>query len=191
MASPDSLELLEPKDRAEWRAWLVEHHATSPGVRLAIGKKGNPVTALTYEDAVEEALCFGWIDSMARRLDEHRYTGAMTPRRPGSVWAKSNKERVARLSAAGLMMPAGQAAVDRARADGSWDILSDADDLIEPDDLSRELHAHPGARAGFDSLAVSARRMALFWIASAKRPETRARRIAETVSAAADGRPPR
>jgi uncharacterized protein YdeI (YjbR/CyaY-like superfamily) len=191
MASPDSLELLEPKDRAEWRAWLVVHHATSRGVRLAIGKKGNPVTALTYEDAVEEALCFGWIDSMARRLDEHRYTGVMTPRRPGSAWAKSNKERVARLSAAGLMMPAGQTAVDRAQADGSWDILTDADDLIEPDDLSRELRAHPGARAGFDSLTVSARRMALFWIASAKRPGTRARRIAETVSAAAEGRAPR
>lgn len=191
MAAGDSLPLLEPKDRAAWRAWLAEHHATSSGVRLAIGKKGNRVTSLGYEDAVEEALCFGWIDSTARRLDADRYTGVMTPRRPGSVWAKSNKERVARLAESDLMMPAGLAVVERAKADGSWDLLTDADNLVMPDDLARALAAHAGARDGFERLPVSARQMALYWIGSAKRPETRARRISETVAAAAEGRAPR
>lgn len=191
MTASDALPLLELGSRAEWRAWLAEHHATSPGVRLAIGKKGNRVTTLSYVDAVEEALCFGWIDSTARRLDADRYTGVMSPRRTGSVWARSNKERVARLTEAGLMEPAGLATVERAKADGSWDLLTNAEDLVIPPDLRDALAARPGAPEGFDSLPRSAQSTALYWITSAKRSETRARRIAETVAAAAEGRPPR
>jgi uncharacterized protein YdeI (YjbR/CyaY-like superfamily) len=183
--------LLEPGSRAELRAWLADNHATSPGVMLAVGKKGGRVTSLSYDDAVEEGLCFGWIDSTARRLDEERYTVSFTPRRPRSIWSKRNKQRVERMEGLGLMTPAGRAAVDRARADGSWDLASDAEDLKMPEDLGAALAAGPGAEAGFAALPASARQMALYWVGSAKRAETRTKRIAETVRAAVDGRAPR
>jgi uncharacterized protein YdeI (YjbR/CyaY-like superfamily) len=190
MTGREPAPLVEPASRAEWRAWLEAHHDTSAGVRLAIGKKGTAVTSLTYDDAVEEALCFGWIDGTARRLDEDRYTILATPRRPGSTWAASNKARVERLAAQGLMTPAGWAAVDRAKADGSWDMLTDVEALVIPEDLAAALDAIPGTRDRFDALPASARKMALWRIVSAKRHETRAKRIAETTAAAAEGRAP-
>lgn len=185
MASPPR-PLLEPSSRAELRSWLAENHATSAGVELAVGKKGNTVTALTYDDAVEEGLAFGWIDSVAHRLDEHRYTVRFTPRRRGSIWAKTNHARVARLTAAGLMTPAGMAVVEAAQADGSWTLLSDAEDLVIPADLADALSV-AGASALFSALPAPQQSEALYRIASAKRPETRAKRIAEAVSAAHDG----
>jgi uncharacterized protein YdeI (YjbR/CyaY-like superfamily) len=191
MTAVRDLPLLEPASRAELRAWLEANHATSKGVRLAIGKKGNRVTSLTYDDAVEEALCFGWIDSTAHRLDADRYTGAFTPRKPRSVWARTNKVRVERLERLGLMTPAGRAVIEVAKADGSWDLLNDVDDLVVPDDLASLLAASPPAKKSFEALPASGKRMALYWIASAKRPETRAARVAETVRAAAEGRAPR
>jgi uncharacterized protein YdeI (YjbR/CyaY-like superfamily) len=179
---PD-LPLLEVPGRAELRAWLEQHAATSPGVRLAIGKKGNAVTTLSYEDAVEEGVAFGWIDSTAGRLDADRFTVLFTPRKPGSMWAKSNKDRVERLTAAGLMAPRGMAAVSAAKADGSWDLLSAIDDLVVPPDLATGLAAEPDAAAAFEARSASERRMALYWIASAKRAETPARRVSGVVSA--------
>lgn len=183
--------LLEVRDRAELRAWLEANHATSRGVRLAIGKKGSAVTSLTYEDAVQEALCYGWIDATTRKLDDARFSVLFTPRRRGSIWARSNKDRVDSLIAQGLMTPAGLDAIERAKADGSWDILTDVDHLVVPADLAAALAAGDGAEEGFARLSGSAQRMALYWVVSAKRPETRARRVAETVAAAAEGRPPR
>ena len=182
----EPLPLLTPASRAELRAWLAENHATSPGVDLAVGKKGNTVTALTYDDAVEEGLAFGWIDSVAHRLDADRYTVRFTPRRRGSIWAKSNLARVARLTAAGLMTPAGMAVVEAAQADGSWTLLSDAENLVIPPDLAASLSA-AGASAGFAALPASQQSEALYRIGSAKRPETRERRIAETVEMALRG----
>lgn len=172
--------LVEPAGRAEWRAWLAAHHADSQGVTLAVGKKGASVTTLTYDDAVEEALCFGWIDSTTRALDADRYTILVTPRKRGSVWARSNKERVKRLTAAGLMTPAGQAAIDAAKADGSWTILDEVEAGIVPHDLADALDA-AGVAERFAALTPSVQKMALYRIASAKRPDTRAKRIAETV----------
>jgi len=187
----DDLELVEPASRAAWRSWLAQHHATSSGVWLAIGKKGNSVTTLTYNDAVEEALCFGWIDSVVRRLDADRFMQLVTPRKPRSIWARSNKERVERLTAAGLITPAGLAVIERAKADGSWTTLDDVEAMIVPEDLAVALCEVSGAAEGFSALGASARKMALYWIAEAKRPETRAKRIEQTVTAAADGRSPR
>ncbi len=184
----ENLELLEPSTREQWSAWLAANHAASKGVRLAIGKKGNPVSTLYYEDAVLEALRYGWIDSTTQKLDEHRYQVLMTPRKPTSVWSVSNKERVERLTAAGLMEPPGQAAVDAAVANGSWNSLDEIDALTVPPELAAALDETPGAAAFFAGLSDSAKRQALYWIGSAKRPETRANRIAEVVSAAADGR---
>jgi uncharacterized protein YdeI (YjbR/CyaY-like superfamily) len=184
------LPLLAVADRAELRAWLESNHASSPGVNLAIGKKGGHTTALTYDDAVEEALCFGWIDSTARRLDDDRFTVLFTPRKPGGTWARTNKARVERLIAEGQMTPAGIAVIEAAKADGSWMALEDAENLVMPDDLAIALE-RAGVRKRFDALAVSARQMALYWISTAKRDATRAERVSATVSAACEGRGPR
>jgi uncharacterized protein YdeI (YjbR/CyaY-like superfamily) len=180
--------LLEIADRAELRAWLEANHATSTGVRIAITKKGGTVTALTYDDAVEEALSFGWIDGTAGTLDEERYTVGLTPRKPRSNWARSNKTRVEKLIAAGLMTPAGMAAIERAKADGSWGTLNDVEALVMPDDLAEALAADPAAQAFWDTLPASARKMAFYHIGDAKRPETRAKRIEKVVAAAREGR---
>ena len=185
------LPLLEPADRAQWRGWLEQNHTTSQGVWLAIGKKGNPVTALSYEEAVREALAFGWIDSVVNRLDEHRFKQLFTPRRPSSVWALSNKRRVEELVEQGLMRPAGMAVIEAAKADGSWYSLDDVESLTVPDDLAEALAADPRASRNFGAFAPSARKMILYWIAEAKRPETRVDRIEQTVRSAREGRPVR
>jgi uncharacterized protein YdeI (YjbR/CyaY-like superfamily) len=185
------LQLVEVKDRARWRKWLEKNHSVSPGIWLAIGKKGNAVSDLRYEEAIEEALAFGWIDGMAGRVDADRYKLLVTPRKPGSGWARTNKKRVERLLAEGRMTPAGLAAVELARENGSWTMLDDVEALVEPTDLTAALDADPGARQGWDALGASPRKMALYWIATAKRPETRADRIEQTVAAAAEGRAPR
>ena len=121
MSEPDHSEILRPRDRAEWRAWLERHHAEERTVWVAIAKKGSTRPGVTYDEAVEEALAFGWIDGQARSLDEDAYIQRMSPRRPKSGWAPSNRARVARLTAEGRMAPAGLAAVEEAKADGWWD----------------------------------------------------------------------
>ena len=184
----DSLPLLEVANRAELRAWLETNHATSPGVRLAVGKKGNATTALTYDDAVEEALCFGWIDSTTTRLDADRFAIFFGPRKRGGTWARSNKVRVERLIAEGLMRPAGLAAIEAAKADGSWNSIDHVEDMVMPDDLAAALAADPDAQRFWDALPPGQRKLAFHWIGSAKRAETRERRVAETVRAAAEGR---
>lgn len=191
MAGRDDLPLLEPANRRELRAWLAENHASARGVWVAIGKKGTDATELRYDAAVEEALCFGWIDSVAGSLDDARYKQLLTPRKARSMWSASNKKRVAGLIAEGCMAPAGLAAIEAAKANGSWNTLDEIDALVVPDDVREALAAEPGALEGFEGLTESRRKMALFWIASAKRPETRARRLAETVAAAAAGKAPR
>lgn len=195
MTQAPHLDLVEPGDRVAWRAWLETNHAGSPGVWLAVGKKGNTRTALTYEEAVEEAVCFGWIDSTTQRLDAARYKQLFTPRKSSSTWSKSNKARVERLIAKGLMTPAGFAAVENAKANGSWNLLDDVDDLIVPDDLAAALEADPQAARHFAAFPDSARKLYLYWIGNAKRPETRARRIAQTVRLVKQGirapQPPR
>ena len=180
------LPLLEPADRAAWRSWLHGNHAASPGVWLAVGKKTGTATALRYEDAVQEALCFGWIDSVARRLDEGRFLQLMTPRKPGSGWAPSNKDRVQRLGGAGLLAPAGLAAIQRAKSDGSWTLLDDVEALVVPDDLAAALAAAPSGERAFAALPVSLRKQELYAITTAKRAETRAKRISATVARAVE-----
>jgi len=184
------LEFVEVPDRAAWRAWLERNHDTSPGIWLGVGKKGGTATTLSYDEAVEEALSFGWIDSTVNRLDEHRFKQLFTRRRPGSTWSPSNKVRVERLIAEGRMTPAGLAPIEAAKADGTWTLLDDVEALVIPDDLASALAENPRADAGFSALNPSAQKMALYWVLSAKRPQTRAARIAATVSAAVGGRSP-
>ena len=134
---------------------------------------------------MEEALCFGWIDGTVNQLDDARFKQHLTPRKRGSIWARSNKERVARLAEQGLLAPAGIAAIESARADGSWTLLDDVDALLIPDDLAVALAGQPATERAFAGMSPSERKMALYGIASAKRPATRAKRIAETVAGAA------
>jgi uncharacterized protein YdeI (YjbR/CyaY-like superfamily) len=189
MGQGKALPLLELPDRAALRAWLSTNHATSQGVHLAVANKSSVATRLTYEDAILEALSFGWIDSTSHALDAGRHTVMFVPRRPGGTWARTNKARVAELIEDGLMTPAGLAAIEAAKADGSWTRLDDVEDLAVPDDLAAALAAGSGAAEAWDTMTESRRRMSLYRIASAKRPETRARRIAEVVRAAGEGRP--
>ena len=130
-------------------------------------------------------MCFGWINSKVVKLDAGRTLQWFSPRRPRGTWARTNKERVERLTAAGLMMPAGLAVIEEAKRNGTWTLLDDVDELIVPDDLAAALEAAPPARANWDAFSPSARKAILFWIVQAKRPETRARRIADTARLAA------
>lgn len=183
-------ELVHADTREAWRAWLAEHHTDSTGAWLVMWRAHTGKRRLAYEDAVLEALAVGWIDGQAKTIDDERGALWFAPRRPSSPWARSNRERVERLEAAGLMQPAGRAAVEAAKANGMWNMLDDAERLIEPPELAALLDADPVARTNWSAFPPSARQMALGWIALAKRPETRARRIAETArQAAANVRP--
>lgn len=178
-------ELVEVPDRAAWRRWLSRHHRREAGVWLVIHKKGSRSGSLVYEDAVLEALCFGWIDSKANSLDDERYKIWMAPRKSRSVWSALNKRRIETLLAAGLMTKAGLAPIDAAKADGSWNALDRSDALEVPDDLVAAFERYAGSRANWDGFPPSTRKQTLWWIYSAKREETRARRVEETASLAA------
>ena len=175
-----------PTTREEWRAWLEEHHERDEGVWLVRYKKGSGKPTFSYDEAVEEAICFGWVDSLPRKLDAERSMLYFAPRKPGSGWSRANKQRVARMTAAGKMASAGFAKVEAARADGSWSALDDIENLVVPDDLRAALDAHPPAAERFEAFPRSAKRGILEWIASAKKAETRARRIQETARLAAE-----
>jgi uncharacterized protein YdeI (YjbR/CyaY-like superfamily) len=173
------------ENRAAWRGWLAENCARSPGIWLVFDKKASRPDRLAYGDAVEEALCHGWIDSTVRTLDDARYEQLFTPRKPTSTWSRVNKDRVARMIAQGLMADAGLAAIERAKANGRWTSLDAVEALVMPDDLATALRRTEGAAAGFDSFSRSNRKVYLYWVNQAVRPETRARRVAEVVRRAA------
>ena len=180
--------LIHPETIAAWRDWLTKHHQDTDGVWLARWKRASGKVPLDYALIVEEALCFGWIDGQATTLDDRRQAQLLTPRRRGSGWARSNKERVERLIADGRMTEAGLRVIDAARADGSWSLLDAAEALIEPVELGAALDANPEARRHWDAFPESPRRALIIWVTSAKRPETRRRRVASIVEEAAQGR---
>jgi uncharacterized protein YdeI (YjbR/CyaY-like superfamily) len=172
------------EDRATWRSWLEANHATTTGAWLVGWRKGHgPV--LDYGEAVEEALCFGWVDSTGGRVDEARSKLYFAPRRPRSEWSASNKARVERLIAGGRMAPAGLAAIERAKANGMWNALDEVEQGVVPEDLAAAFAANPPAAERFAAFPWFARRALLLWISQAKRPETRAARIEATASRAA------
>ncbi|GAB3270917.1 YdeI/OmpD-associated family protein [Sinomonas notoginsengisoli] len=177
----DLPELLVP-DASAWREWLAEHHRSSPGVWLVMHKKGGAVTELTYEPAVLEALCFGWIDGQLRTRDAESSAIRFTPRRAKSRWSATNVERVGRLEAEGRMEPAGLAAVEAAKADGRWETAYDGAASAEvPADLAAAIAAVPAAQAMFDVLTSTHRYALIYRTTSVKKAETRARKIAEYV----------
>lgn len=180
--------MVHPTTRAQWRAWLTAHAGDPDGVWLVSWKKATGRPFVTYDEAVEEALCVGWIDSKPSSLDTERGMLWMAPRKARSSWSRINKTRVERLLAAGLMQPSGLAVVEAARASGTWSALDAVEDLVEPDDLVQALDADPEARAAWDGFPRSTKRAILEWIVSAKKPETRAARVSTTVSEAHVGR---
>jgi uncharacterized protein YdeI (YjbR/CyaY-like superfamily) len=185
----EELIALTVADAAAWRAWLQEHHGDSRGVWLTLAKKGAAgPTGLTYDEALEEALCHGWIDGQVRGGDAHGYRQRFTPRTPRSGWSKRNVAIAERLMAQGRMQPSGLAAVERAKGDGRWEAAYAGPARIEvPTDLAAALDSHPEARTMFENLNGRNRFAVLYRIETAKRAETRRRRIEQFVDMLARG----
>jgi uncharacterized protein YdeI (YjbR/CyaY-like superfamily) len=187
LAAVDEGERFQPDSVQQWRAWLAANHERPVGVWLVTRRAKSAGPKISYEESVEQALCFGWVDSKGRALDAERTMLWFAPRKARSGWSRPNKLRVQRLIDAGLMAPAGLAKIEAARADGSWTLLDAVEDLIVPDDLAAAFDAHPPARQQWEAFPRSARRAILEWIVQAKRPETRARRVAQAAQQAAAG----
>ncbi|HVU77600.1 MAG TPA: YdeI/OmpD-associated family protein [Gaiellaceae bacterium] len=185
----DDLPEVIVEDAAAWAAWLGGRDATSAGVWLVLAKRGgSSPTRLTYQEALEEALCHGWIDGQVRRRDEGSYKQRFTPRRQRSAWSKRNVDLAERLIAEGRMQPAGQAAVEQARSDGRWQSAYAGPATIEvPDDFAEALAAEPEAAAMFARLTSQNRYAILYRLATAKQPKTRSRRLTEFVAMLARG----
>ena len=180
----DDAPRIEVASREALRQWLADNHRRGEGVWLVTHKKGADAY-IPYDAIVEECLCFGWVDSRPRALDEARSMRYIAPRKPGSAWSRVNKARAETLIAEGRMAAPGLARIEAAKADGAWTFLDDVDNHIAPDDLLAELDRHPGARANYDAFPPSSKKIILEWIKTAKRPETRRKRIVETAEKAA------
>ena len=174
-----------PASPQHWREWLQAHHAERQSIWLIYHKKQSATPSLTWSQAVDEALCFGWIDSRAQPIDNERYQQFFSRRKPGSGWSKINKAKVERLIAAGLMAPAGLASIEAAKQNGAWTLLDEVEELRVPADLAQALAVRPLAASFFESLSRTDRRNMLQWLVLAKRPATRQQRIAEIVDLAA------
>jgi uncharacterized protein YdeI (YjbR/CyaY-like superfamily) len=179
-------EMFYPKNRRVWRKWLEKHHASSSGIWLMYYKKHTGQPTVSYDESVEEALCFGWIDSKPAKLDDERHLLYFCPRKPKSVWSKLNKSRLERLLEAGLMAPAGLLAIEVAKKNGAWTAIDASENMLEPDDLVMQLERNSRALEFWRQFPPGVRKTILQWILSAKRPETRAKRIEETVRLAAE-----
>jgi uncharacterized protein YdeI (YjbR/CyaY-like superfamily) len=179
------LETFYPKSRQEWRDWLQEHHDKKQSVWLIYYKKKSNAMTVAYSDAVDEALCFGWIDSKQMPIDDDKFMQFFSRRKSNSVWSKINKEKIERLTSQGLMTEAGYRTIEIAKQNGSWTILDDAEALIIPEDLESEFQKALQAKDNFLGLSRSDKRNILQWLVLAKRPETRKKRITEIVELAA------
>ena len=185
MTGAEEVPRVHPESRAEWRQWLSDNHASRGAVWFVFWRKASGNQAVDYEDAVSEALAFGWIDSRPAKLDEHRSMLYFSVRKRGSAWSRPNKQRVERLRHDGLMTPLGEAAIAAAVQDCSWSRLDEVEDLVEPMDLVQAFVGFPGSRAHWDAFPPSARRGILEWIVQAKTPTTRLKRVHQTAELAA------
>jgi len=175
----------QAETRTQWRRWLAAHHDSESGVWLVTWKKASGQPILSYDEAVSEALAFGWIDSVGGKMDHDRTMLYFSPRRPGSSWSRPNKLRVDQLRREGQMTAAGEAVIAVSEANGGWSRLDDVEDLVVPPDLDEAFAAYAGSRDNWDRFPPSARRGILEWIVQAKRPETRQKRINQTAESAA------
>lgn len=174
-----------PASKQAWRQWLTDHHALQQAVWLIMYKKETGVPTISWSEAVEEALCFGWIDGKRKPLDEGKFIQFFSRRKPKGTWSKVNKEKAEQLIAGGLMTQAGFDAIERARKNGSWTVLDDVEAGTIPEDLTTAFSTHPGSEVYFLGLSRSVRKSILQWLVLAKRPETRQKRIAEIAALAA------
>jgi uncharacterized protein YdeI (YjbR/CyaY-like superfamily) len=183
--SLNEFEKVYAKDRVTFRKWLEKNHTSAPGIWLVYYKKNSGKPSISYPEAVKEALCFGWIDSKVNAIDEERYMQVFTPRKAKSVWSALNKKYIAELLEQNLMMPAGLKCIDIAKQNGQWASLDKVEALEMPDDLVKLLRKGKPARENFEKFPPSSKKNILQWIASAKREETRRKRVEETVTLAA------
>lgn len=191
MAQKPELEILPFTSRACWEDWLAENHASSSGLWVKFAKKGSDIETVTYAEALEEALCYGWIDGQTKSFDERYWLQRFTPRRPRSKWSQVNREKVAALIAAGRMKPAGLLEAERAKADGRWEAAYEPPSKVTvPEDLRRELDAHPDAATFFADLDGRNRYAILYGLQDAKKSETRARRLQKFVTMLNERRKP-
>ena len=181
------LKQIQPKSRAAWRRWLEKHHATSRGIWLVYAKKHTGIPSLTYNDAVEEALCFGWIDSLIHPIDDSLYRQVFTPRKEKSAWSAANRKRVERLIEAGVMTAAGLALVTLAKKTGRWEAHKPSESLTLPAELKKALNANAAAKKNWPTYTESQRKMFLYRVHGAKRPETRAERVARVIEIVSSG----
>lgn len=180
-----------PVNREGWRECLKENHRLKESVWLIYHKKKSNLYSMSWSDAVEEALCFGWIDSVRKTLDDERFLQLFTKRKPKGTWSKINKQKIEQLIQTGLMTEAGLAVISRAKENGSWDILNEVEELKVPDDLNNALKKDIIAESFFNSLSKSVKKAMLQWIAFAKRSETREKRINEIAELAAKNQKPK
>ncbi len=176
------IETFYPTSQQEWRKWLQKHHATKQSIWVIFYKKSTGKPSLTWSNAVDEALCFGWIDSTSRPIDEEQFMQYFCKRKPNSVWSRINKEKVERLIANGQMTQAGLDSIAIAKQNGAWTSIDAVEALEVPKDLAKALSTHKGAKACFENLSKSVKKQLLHRIAMAKRPETRSKRIADVVA---------
>lgn len=186
-----ALNIIRPKSHRAWRQWLVKNHHTDEPIWVACSKKQAAKPTLSHAEAVAEALCYGWIDATTRSLDAEYFIQSFTKRRSKSVWCKANKEKVAELITAGLMMQPGLDAIHAAKKNGYWSILDDVEALKVPADLRQSLKRNLTAEDFFDGLCNSDKKRLLQWIVMAKRPETRAQRIADIVASSSQEQKPK
>ena len=182
-----SYPLVHPKDRKAWRAWLAKNHRSSSPIWLVLNKKASGKMKMSYADAVEEALCFGWIDALKHPLDEHTYKQSFSKRKPTSVWSALNKTRVATLIKSGQMTHAGLVCIEVAKKNGKWTALDDTEAMLMPADLEKALGKSKKAKAFFETISPSPKKAYLYWINAAKRTETRAARIKQAIVYLAQG----
>lgn len=182
---------LEPKSAQEWRDWLEKHHDSGQLIWVICSKKNAANPTMTHDEAVDVALCFGWIDGTARSLDANRYIQSFTKRKPKSVWSKISKAKVASLIKAGLMAQPGLDVIEIAKKNGYWSILDDVEELIIPNDLEVEFAKKPSAKAYYEGLSRSDKKRILQWLVLAQRSETRQSRIEEIIAATGEGRKPK
>ncbi len=175
------IETFYPTNRQEWREWLLENHNKKQSIWLVHYNKKSNMPSVSWSDAVDEALCFGWIDSTRKSLEIDKFIQFFTKRKPTSVWSKINKEKIGRLKQEGLLMPAGLESISIAQQNGTWNILDDVEELEISEDLEKEFNTREGSKEYFLSLSKSVRKSMLQWIKLAKRPETRQKRIVELV----------
>ncbi|HCV81489.1 MAG TPA: hypothetical protein DGQ38_10620, partial [Zunongwangia profunda] len=184
-------ELFYPKNKQHWREWLFNNHHRKDAVWLVFYKKQSDRKTISWSDAVDEALCFGWIDSKVESIDKESYKQYFCQRKPNSTWSKINKEKIEKLISTNQMTKAGFKAVERAKQNGSWTILDQVEALILPEDLKQALAGYKNALEYFDGLSKSNKKMLLYWIISAKRQETRQKRINELAELAGKGQKPK